>query len=67
MKTLGREAFSSEQDLKKMELLKGSENSLFYFFVQNIIRIFFELFEFRSDKVKIPGYKKNLVRLLEEY
>ena len=55
MKTLGREAFSSEQDLKKMELLKGSENSLFYFFVQNIIRILFELFEFRRDKVKIPG------------
>jgi hypothetical protein len=57
MKTLGREAFSSEQDLKKMELLKGSENSLFYFFVQNIIRISFLNLE--AIKLKFPDTKKT--------
>jgi hypothetical protein len=34
MKTFGRGAFSGEQDLKKMELLDGSKNSLFHFFIK---------------------------------
>jgi hypothetical protein len=35
MKSIGREAFSCEQDLETLELLKGIKNFLFNFLIQN--------------------------------